>query len=95
MAEQTLDCGAVVDGNDVTICSGALSAANHRYVRLREQSGTPYFESSPDGSSWTVEGTTPEPFDVGLVSQGVHFGRTTDTPTAQVGIGVDDFNVAP
>lgn len=33
--------------------SGTYSTTTHRWLRIRESSGTIYFDTSPDGSSWT------------------------------------------
>ena len=38
------------------------NATTHRWLRLRETSGTVYWETSPDGETWTVRRSTETPY---------------------------------
>lgn len=46
--------------------------ALHRFFRIREQSGTVYFDYSPDGSSWTGYGSMADPFDLTSVQVSIY-----------------------
>lgn len=48
-----LEARHVVAGSDNAFASIAYNATNHRWLRIREGSGTVYFEYSADGISWT------------------------------------------
>jgi hypothetical protein len=59
---------------EVTLSDGTYDAETMAYIRVRETSGTTYFETSPDGSTWTAQASVADPFDmsalyVGLVAQ--------------------------
>lgn len=54
-----------VDGAEVGTGSTPYSAVNHRYWRLRESDGTIFWDTSPDGSSWTTQGEASAMFDLG------------------------------
>src|SRR5690606_1400637 len=41
-------------GTAVQIGSTTLNAVNHRFLRLREAGGTVYYETSANGTTWTV-----------------------------------------
>ncbi|MFD7791034.1 hypothetical protein [Streptomyces sp. NPDC059759] len=69
------------DGASVNL---TYSAIDHAWVRVREVSGTVYWETSGDGYDWTVRRTLATPAWVGAQVQAVDFpttrtGGTTDT----------------
>ncbi|SET49100.1 hypothetical protein [Nonomuraea wenchangensis] len=42
----------VVSGSQSSLAFHSYSPADHRWLRIREDAGTTYWEASPDGSSW-------------------------------------------
>jgi hypothetical protein len=67
-------------------------ATNHRWLRVREQAGTVYWETSSDGSIWTVQRSKAAGIDLSNLYIGIAGSRnTTDPPgTAlwdNIGIG--------
>lgn len=69
-----------------------FSAVNHKYWRLRHISGTDQlvWETSPDASTWTVQRTEANPFDMSAVYIG--FGAGTWQSVAAPGTAIfDDF----
>jgi hypothetical protein len=64
----------------------------HRWLRLREQVGTVYWEVSADGDEWVVLASIPTPFDVSQVK--VRFGAGTSQPVTAPGTAIfDNLNV--
>jgi hypothetical protein len=62
--------------------------------RLQENSGTTYFETSADGSSFETLGSIPTPFATGMTHIGLFGGATAGT--AAVGeMRFDNMNGAP
>lgn len=61
------------------------NATNHAYLRLREASGTLYWEASPDGSAWTVirskTRAMSNPTSVLLKLQAGYYGTETSVGT--------------
>jgi hypothetical protein len=70
------------------------SPTEQRWLRFREDGGTVYFETSPDGSTWDVVTSTIEPFAVDMVrvklSATVYGGQTTPME-----VRLDNLNVLP
>lgn len=56
----------------------------HRFVRIREAAGTVYWETSPDGTAWTVRRSSPTPDWVGDTPTLLQFSTNRDA-------GVTDF----
>ena len=62
--------------------------ARHRWMRIREQLGTLYFEYSGDGCAWSLLAGVPTPFSVSLVS--VSLFAMTSLAVASPGVAVFD-----
>jgi hypothetical protein len=57
------------DGGATSIyLTEAYDGAKDLWWRLREASGTVYFDTAPDGVTWTTRGTTPDPFPLADVN---------------------------
>ena len=82
-----------VSGTTTTAVSVPYDAARHRWLRLREQGGTLFWETSPQGTEWEVlMSRTPPPVAVTTVH--LFFGAGTSGPVAAPGVAVfDNFNV--
>jgi hypothetical protein len=66
----------------------------HAWWRIRESSGTVYCETAPDGKTWTVRATTPDPFDLSGI--GVRLGVGASATASNPGtVKYDEFNVLP
>jgi hypothetical protein len=51
------------DGGTASVSlTGAYDATKDLWWRLREAGGAVYFDTAPDGVTWTTRGTTPDPF---------------------------------
>lgn len=85
----------VQTGNGYTVInSGAYSAAQEQYFRLREASGTVYWETSGDGQQWNQFATVSDPFDLGNVVAAQMVGAWQDEG-ASTTVRFDNFNVIP
>jgi hypothetical protein len=58
---------------------------SHAYWRFREESGTAYWETSPDASAWTIRGSHAAPFDLSSVQISLTAG-TYDVADADPGL---------
>lgn len=72
--------------NDVAFSDGAAvtltySAIDHAWLRIREASGTVYWETSSNGYSWTVRRTLTTPAWVGTDQVAVQMSATRDSGT--------------
>lgn len=67
----------------------AYDNVQQRWWQIREQGGTIYFETSPDGATWTMRASTPATFTSVLIELGA------DTPMIESSPGaaqLDDLN---
>ena len=58
----------------------------HRYLQLREDGGTTFWEASPDAATWTVVASRPDPISVTALEVRLQAG--TYTTVADPGIAV-------
>lgn len=78
-------------GVNTEVGSGTYDPIAHRWWQIREQDGSVYFETSPDGSGWNVFAEAPAPPYLATVRPQI----TAGTWEAVVGPGalhVDNFN---
>jgi hypothetical protein len=86
-----------IDAADIQAKSYAASAtyvpATHRYLKIREASGTMYWDTSPDGKTWTNFYSVANPMVITsvYVTMTVNVGAHASTTTAKI----DDFNILP
>ena len=64
LAEDSLNGWYTIDGTESVVCSIAYNASTMAWLRIREASGVVYFETSPDGSTWTTRGSVADPVNV-------------------------------
>lgn len=84
----------VVAGVATVVGSVAYSTVLHRWVGIREAAGTIYFDTSPDGVSWTRFASTAAPF--ALVGYGARLYADVATSVGNTGTAVfDAFNLTP
>lgn len=84
---------AYASGGGGTLWSATYNATDHRWFRIRETSGTFYWETSADGSSWTTRANTSSSF---MVKANVFF--EADVYNYDPGPDqfiMDNFNVGP
>jgi hypothetical protein len=70
------------------IGAGAYSPTDDRWWKLREAAGQILFETSPDGSTWTLRADMPVPFDITAVHG--QFGAGTYVEVTNPGIAAFD-----
>lgn len=74
------------------LSTATFSSTNHRYVRIRELSGTTYFDYSSDGLVWTNASSLANPFAVTGLLQ-IVFADTFNVEASTTVAQLDDFNV--
>ncbi|RLB61923.1 MAG: hypothetical protein DRI90_10265 [Deltaproteobacteria bacterium] len=86
---------SVVDaGNKNDVAQMSYQAADQRWVRIREDSGTVSFEGSSDGVAWTLLTSTVPTFAVTTMKIELT-AYTSTTLTAPAGVSWDDLNLPP
>lgn len=94
MTLKTMQKVAGVTTLAVTIFSAATYDATHRWLRIREASGTTYWDTSADGVSWSNRHNIANPIALGAVQ--VEMDAGTVASVASPGTMVwDNLNVAP
>lgn len=81
-----------VAGVTTQLATATYSSSTHAYLRIREASGTTYFDYSADGSSWTNFTSLANPFTLTSLTYEASAGKYTVVATATTAI-IDDFNV--
>lgn len=83
-----------VGGTDFFLGSVPYSILMHRWWRLREAGGMTYWETSPDGVTWTVRESEPDPFPLTSLDLSLIIGAET-APGEDASAAFDDFNLPP
>lgn len=82
-----------LDPTRTDVATSAYDSAIHKYIKIREASGTLYYDYSTDGISWSNLGSVANPFAVTALSQVIFCNE--DSSDASPGAAIfDDFNVA-
>jgi hypothetical protein len=69
-----------VGGERTTVASPAYDSVQQRYWQIREACGTSYFETSPDGSTWTLHASVATPAFASQVQIGLGAGTSVTDP---------------
>ena len=80
-----------VSGTLTTVASPAYSAASHRWLRIRETSGTVYWETSANGITWDVMASDATPFSVFATGSYIEASNAFSTGTYTT--TVNNFNI--
>lgn len=85
---------SVIDnfGNENAIYFTGYNTTVHKWVRIREASGTTYFGYSTNGYSWTTAGSLASPFDMTRAVAHVDAFTIAD-PGPAYNVKVDNYNV--
>ena len=84
--------GQRVGGVNLDVGSAPYTPTQHRWWRLRETTGVTYWETSPDGRTWTTLAARPEPISLTWLELAV--GAGTYGPTPNPGSAAfDNFHV--
>ena len=83
-----------VNGAYTTPATMAYNAAAHRWWRIRESSGTIYYEYSANSSSWSVLASVAAPFAVTNLRVSLFIGTTAANASTDTAI-FDNFNAFP
>lgn len=83
-----------VSGVVTSLTSSAYSSTNHRWLRIREASGTTYWETSTNGLSWSTFYSATNPITM-TSGYAVIDAGCWDTSHGQVITYWDNFNVTP
>jgi hypothetical protein len=81
-----------VNGTGVNHRVASYDPALHRWLRLREAHGTIYYETSPDGNTWSTLDSYATPFDVSSVILELASTLSNTAPSAGT-VVFDNFNV--
>jgi hypothetical protein len=86
--------GYKLAGASYTPASASYSPSTHRWWRLREAGGETYWETSPDGSSWTVGLQVASPIDLSAINV-MLAAECWDGCSAPVAVSFDNYNRPP
>jgi hypothetical protein len=81
-------------GVKTDVGSIALNTTSHRWLRIRESSGSILFDTSPDGSTWTNRFTKANPWAVTGLMASLSCGNWQNEATASYAI-FDNVNTVP
>jgi hypothetical protein len=82
-----------VAGADIIVNSSAYNATTDKWFRIRESGGTVFWDTSPDGITWTNAGTSTEPFDLSSLEPNVFVGKWDAADTDSTLAIFDNFNI--
>ena len=80
------------DGSPVVQASTVFSPTADRYWQIRESAGRTYFETSPDGASWTTKYSLVTPVDLSAVIVDMAAGHYSPGPGFPQTIRFDNLN---
>jgi hypothetical protein len=83
-----------ISGTSTILQSATYDASVHRWLRIRENNGTTYFETSPDGVTWTTFTSLANPITMTSLTLEISAG-TYSTESTITSITLDNLNVLP
>ena len=83
-----------VSGTTTNLYSIPYSQLNHQWWRIRESSGTIFWETSPDGFNWKVQYSKTTPIAIGALYVDIGAG-TYQVEVLPGGVAFDNFNLYP
>jgi len=78
-------------GTHTVLAEAAYNSSTHKWFRIRESSGTVYWDYSTDGISWTNFTSISDPFAINSVNVGADVG-TWNTEASTTTATIDNFN---
>lgn len=87
-----LRCFQNVSGTRTQLLKVSYDPAAHRWLRLRESAGTTFWETSPDGLTWAVVFSKPNPISLTAVEVDLQVGLDASVPAPGMAV-FDNFNV--
>lgn len=67
--------------------------SSHAYLRIREDSGTIYWEKSADNSTWVEMWSVASPFDITSMQTWSYVGSSPDTSSTPTTLAIDDYKI--
>ena len=83
------------EGVNTAVGSTAYNATSHAYWRIREASGTLYWDTSPDGSTWTNRWSHAHTMDVTALTVTVTVGQSSGTGGSTLVADVNPGGTSP
>jgi hypothetical protein len=77
-----------------SLASATFSLATHRFLRIRENSGTTYWEYSANGTTWNTLASAASPVATASVTYGMSVGTWANEATQTTAM-LDNINVLP
>jgi hypothetical protein len=81
-------------GSNTDVTSAPFNAAVHKWFRIREQSGTTYWDYSTDGNTWTNFASQANPFAMTALTPYILVG-TWQAESVDSYAELDNFNITP
>lgn len=81
-----------VNSTQTQLWTTTFNATSHKWVRLREASGIFYFDTSPDGTTWTNQWSGIREFNVTNMVAELSVGHWSASETGTTTVKMDNFN---
>jgi hypothetical protein len=81
IAHGTIGAGLRIAGVETTVMRIPYDPIAHRWIQLREDAGTVYYETSPDGTTFTAFANAPTPSYASGVTMQIYAGTPAAEPT--------------
>jgi hypothetical protein len=88
----TISATQTVNGALTSLTSVAYNVLNHAYLRIREASGTTYWEVSTDGSVWNAFGSASNPINVTRLTLEPVVGTYANEASGTT-VVIDNYNI--